>query len=348
MKWPFLNKLRFGGSTGTKFDGKKRSRRPEKARIVDLMCTIRRRTNLHGSKYCDLDSIESMESYCAPRRAVDLPDKFNSRPRLLACSWSGWSAQQMLTYFGCPAAGCMNRDCSSQSAFCPTCRNLAIPMPQKRHSVQAPTNYPVVSTSGERNPKRIRICSELPCLPRFDCSPFPYEPLKTAAEYFNPAYDSLHSVSEETIYCSVADDMELKDSSVSLVPPRPKLIATRRRVNHYVGMADLKFQRWLIDDTSAESQIHLPSNEYSTIALYDTTPDEAFGEPWLSSTLRRPRTSCFDTETLYDEVASDHENEVVPRGKDRLRLRRQLTEGHDHPVPAQIKRLRREFFVCEE
>lgn len=373
MKWPFLNKLNLGRTPKKRIDPKKNGKRCRRTRFSNLMCTIKRRPLFQDAKCCSRNSTQSAESNleqygdCVSRNstAIAYPD-FVGDPRRMSHfvdklhtnnnnnnHLKQWGNQHHYL------------DTATRSAFCPTCRNVVILMPQKRLSLQISGSPP---PPYELYSRQKRVTSDVIAPGRllrtigFQSDPF------SETEHFNPVYDSIRSISDVdedeegsggSTYCSVAggddDDNDELLPQVNAVSPqlRPKLVAVRRRANHYVGMAAGgidNLQNWLNEtasDTSMlSSYVYSSVNEdYSVVAA-----EVCVGDPWDSSTLKRSRkeVSCFDTGTMYDEVASETEEEIVTRaGKDKLPLRRKFS-GELDTIPAQIKRLRREFYVCEE
>ncbi|TPP63091.1 hypothetical protein FGIG_05513 [Fasciola gigantica] len=204
---------------------------------------------------------------------------------------------------------------------------------------------------------------------------------------FDPTYSAVTESGNPTIYSAIADE----SYSVATPPEldaqliddyfvsRPKLIGTRRTaknidasrgalgqclLNHHDFQADNSGRRPYSIAVANTTMVSEPT--YDVIdpdllvvgePMHLQSSDEvihAFGAPCMVSTLKRAGTYTMDQGTLYDEVASETDDQTdevrfhLPQVRVKTRSRRCFPQYSPTQVHDPIKRVRREYFVYEE
>lgn len=340
MRWPFAD--RWKKTIGLeKSDGKKIRKRHTRARLIDLLCNLKRRTviadsHLHGAQFDDhrsfylnesppsghpsMDDLASWDSFC------DLPSHHSS------------SLKRRIpppTVSMRPSLFLATKQCD----LCSTCGNTVTPSPRK-------FCRPLLSA------KRIRpsmlFVSPTNC--GSDTLDSRREEQAAAAGHFNPTYASVHSDdSGDSIYSNIAESSNTFEGQRQVF--RPRLFGARR-LDTFRGI-DITLDDWLLKNGDGA---HSPADPtYSTVlpSEYEvpvsTSGSEGIlGDPCMSSTLKRGVRSTDDG-TIYDEVASDFEDGVFLFKP--VRMKRSANHHYAEFAPHlsdQVKRVRREYFVCEE
>ncbi|VDP76630.1 unnamed protein product [Echinostoma caproni] len=184
---------------------------------------------------------------------------------------------------------------------------------------------------------------------------------------------------------SLSSDLD-SQSTTGEISERPKLVGARRTAK-YMGTNLATLDQWLLhrDNFQPNNYSHhhhsivaqtttTAANEptydvidpdglnEADVKLFQSADEEAprlFGVPCMSSTLKRSGTrshTATDQATLYDEVASDTDTDHVmvlpgsdsPRDKAKIRPRRRYYQHSPALAHDPVKRVRREYFVCEE
>ncbi|TGZ62188.1 hypothetical protein CRM22_007576 [Opisthorchis felineus] len=341
MKWAFLDRLKARKNRTDKVDVKKTRKRYNKARLLDLLCTIRNRSVSGDAASClSLSSTTDAPFSQLSHLTASLSELLHYHSIVLrrpipVSSFSGFKHE------------CVN----SWPVYCPTCQNVVVLLPQKRRSRVEEAERECSQS------KRIRSC-----LNDLELANLRWQLAEGDLEnrgHFNPTYEAHRTDNDGSIYSEVYDTAWSDDSSTCSIANRPKLVGVRRNRSDFRGSNQEVLEDWLLTG----SHTKVVDRTYATVYV-DEVPSSAFdqpdsvlpGEPWSSSTLkRRPRQLQDDDRTVYDEVASELDDSFdwsvdlvsVPSRRPRLTLRRRLSESPDHPND-HVKRVRREYFVCEE
>ncbi|CAH8622359.1 unnamed protein product [Dicrocoelium dendriticum] len=225
---------------------------------------------------------------------------------------------------------------TKQCDVCPTCRNIVYPTPRK--FCRSPFGA-----------KRMRTSMMFASPTNFDpFTPNSRQEDQISTGHFNPTYTSGHSGDSDSIYSDIAESDNTEEQRQVY---RPRLIGARR-LDTFRGV-DMTLDNWLMKD-SAET--HIPVDPtYSTVLpseyevpISTSESEDAPGNPCLSSTLKRGVRSTDDG-TIYDDVASDLEDGITLFKPVKTKRGTYL---HCADLASyfndQVKRARREYFVCEE
>ncbi|CAL8093131.1 unnamed protein product [Calicophoron daubneyi] len=350
MKWPFLHGLKLRRESSGRLDGKKAQPRYKKTRLFDLLCTVKNRHVLR-------DTPDSIDIY-SPKECVT-PANTAVEPLSDLLQFHSLALRRPVPFcFDDRQAleSSHRRVCSAQPAFCPTCHNVVILLPQKRQSFQGSSRTPCVEQSCA---KRIRSCLDSAGSPLFavDKAEWRLDDKRTTVGYFNPTYEPGNPHSEESIYSTVASESTSTDTLSPCSSVGRRKIFGRRTSNCQNTTNKPEASQSVTTSVQSENESNRTYAVFDPFATTNSSLSESSdlfvpGGLWVSSTMKRRKSSCFDNETVYDEVASDFDDALrepptsAQRGF-RNKRRRNQSESPSQPYEA-AKRVRREYFVCEE
>ncbi|KAA0198889.1 hypothetical protein FBUS_03136 [Fasciolopsis buskii] len=378
MKWPFLNRLRTSRASRNLENAKSPSgttkavtaarigkmkkpgtrRRHRQIRLLDLFCSVRNRTRLRTAPSCCSDCLsDRFTSQDFPILRAGYPDDISAREW---CKSSVESLSELVR-------------CHSLALHCPIpgletkLSRKECPSAAHRYLDKNPVGFSPCYKSQEKcgSDPDIDFRSPDACLSTNRCPRLEsYNPSFVASTPNNLTLSSYTSVAlskynafdqicltatesvDSTIYSAIADESD----SISIIPSsdldahfidnqsvsRPKLIGSRRTC---------KAMERTYDVIDPDTIVHFEPFRWQS----SDREDCAFETPWMASTLKRTGPSGVDQETLYDEVASETDEQLdEQRIRAKVRSRRRYPQHSPSQLHDPVKRVRREYFVYEE